>query len=222
MTIIQARTSVDIAIETGTRREVQARRLLFHAAVWLRRRGGLRLAHLVISSVWTRPIRCPTALSWFRAVTRSVSFSRRPLNRTPILLPVYRPLLSSVRFEAFSHPIVRETTIQLTSYRLLSLIRKPSLDGKFTWTFDVTTSSIPRARDNTLQSTISAVRRPQVETAAPSAAQPPPPTRPTPNLGRRSSDPGDVFRIIRTYLVPVSRERYSESRPGGFVRRISR
>lgn len=50
MTIIQARASVHIAIEAGTRREVQARRFLLHSAVGLRRDGGLRLAHLVLSA----------------------------------------------------------------------------------------------------------------------------------------------------------------------------
>jgi len=50
MTIIQARASVHIAVEAGTRREVQARRFLLHSAVGLRRDGGLRLAHLVLSA----------------------------------------------------------------------------------------------------------------------------------------------------------------------------
>lgn len=50
MTIIQARTSVHIAVEAGTRREVQARRFLLHSAVGLRRDGGVRLAHLVLSA----------------------------------------------------------------------------------------------------------------------------------------------------------------------------
>lgn len=50
MTIIQARASVHIAIEAGTRREIQTRRFLLHSAVRLRRDGGLRLAHLVLSA----------------------------------------------------------------------------------------------------------------------------------------------------------------------------
>lgn len=65
MTIIQARASVDIAIETGTRCEVQAGRLLFHPAVGLRRRSWFRFAHLGFSGVRTRPTRCPAPRSLF-------------------------------------------------------------------------------------------------------------------------------------------------------------
>lgn len=75
MTIIQARASVHIAIEAGTRREIQTRRFLLHSAVGLRRDGGFRLAHLVFIGARTQPIRCPSsrASPWSTTTSRVLS-----------------------------------------------------------------------------------------------------------------------------------------------------